>query len=189
VKWGSFAAWVGGLIGRIPFLPHIDGPIVTATLFASAIGVPAAYHLWESKWLARETPLPMAAPPRAVRLYQHLVNYIQSLLILTIPVTAAFVFLVAVGYTRNPLLDMPTLEIAAFDAFFNQAAVFYGYFFTFTLALAFVVALIFMKGYAKGLFTVVTLIIALQLLYYLNTPGVAEFIRDASQTTQAQHSD
>jgi len=153
VRWNDFAAWIGGLIGMIPFLPELDAEVVNCIIFCVSVGLPSGIAFAIRISQRREAYSPW-------QLY-------ASLSVLIYPLAAALIYYLVVDFSWF-----------RFSGFLD--AVLLGGIISF--AIMFGLALVTLNGYAKGLFLVVTFILTMQVLYWLNTPWLSDQINAAVES-------
>jgi hypothetical protein len=192
VGWNLFAAWVGSLIGTLPFIPDLEPVVVNALLFAGSIGVPSAFAFaggfeerrrsrlsWTPSWLDR----PMAA--------------------------SAFVSMVVVSYLafvwaitgEDPFGVSPLADAASIDGKYNVGdlellfgdldsltGVLSQFSIIFLILTNFCLALWKLKGYARGLIFIAVFILTMQALYWINAPWIADRINDLANSVLSESS-
>jgi len=136
VGWNRVAAFVGRMIGYLPFLPHYSANEVNALLFASTVGIPTVYEYTHGIGAVGGGMYP------ARRFW----------FILLLPL---YYFLYLMVFEVAPHSIMDWLRVSLISAF---------------CAFHWIVALVTMKGYRRGLVYTLTFVLTMQCLYWSHTP-------------------
>jgi hypothetical protein len=165
LAWNDAAAWLGRMVGKAPWLPDLSGDVVTALIFAASLGAPVGYVLAvflfpdgrPSAWTFDKPPPPIGSEaPNAGGL-------IFCVLFAT---TASFAaFLAAATAWREDLL---------FPFLYSGLTVY-----------MFVAACLLLHGFLRGVLLLLTFMGAFQALYWLSTPGLADWVNAATQSVAA----
>jgi hypothetical protein len=165
LAWSDAAAWLGRLIGMAPWLPDLSGDVVAALVLAASLGAPIGYALAgflfpsgrPPAWTFDEDEPPIgSASPSA------------GGLIFCVPLgmTASFAaFLTAVQAWREDL-SLPLL--------YSGLTVY-----------MFVAACFVLNGFLRGVLILLAFMGAFQALYWLNTPGLTDWVNAATASVPA----
>lgn len=160
VQWNHIAAWLGRLVGYLPFLPSLSVDVVNAIVFASSFGIPSGYYLmYKDPYTLRKEEEYGESPESAKRL---IVAFITGLFF------CIYIWIIAIR------LDFLTGSYFS-AAFFSISTLL-------ILRAVFLPALLNMEGYKRGFVYTLTFIATLQCCYWLNTPWLkAEINRLADE--------
>lgn len=192
VGWNGLASLVGNLLGELPFVPAVDPDMVNTVLFAGAFGAPSAIALmmrgkgyvdwgyerakealekmFSSRTLAR-IPWFKAVYFRALELYVENLGSVftrLNLALVVLLVPALFYWVVANGNSVSSVLDPSDADYPLRVLLVATSSLIF--------VLFFFVALITFRGLAKGIFTAVTCVLTLEVLYFLNAPIIAQLV-------------
>lgn len=159
IAWDSVASRMGQLIGTLPFLPQLTAFHVNAAIFTAAFGVPAAYVV-----LRRGASDAPRRPRRSIRSLAAAAILFASVM--------AYAFVGSV-HVRMRIVD---LMIDGSQREANLAGLIFLLVVAAMFVVALLVALVSLKGYARGLVLILSFILTLQVLYYLDAPYLADWI-------------
>lgn len=189
VGWNRVAAGIGDLVGRLPLLPHLSANAVNAFFFASTVGGPAAY-LFIAQRKARiakyQKPRPArpsgfwakigyeyATIPVAVFRYFAKTSRGSWILVIGFAFAAFFVpgyayFMISEGIVYGQVQNPSALETFFYWFFIIRISLFE--------AILLNIAFFEVKGFAKGVFTFVTCLLALEVMYLVGGPEFRDFV-------------
>ncbi len=153
VGWNEVCRWIGSIVGEIPFLPDLSDTQVSTIVFATTVGVPVAINFYVQRRFARTEK----------ESYSKFTENFFEILLCIFPIVFLVLFyhsLVTVGLPR---------ELVSILIFIPGALLFIG---------SWVWAILVLHGYGRGVLYSVTFILMMELLYMLNTPWLADQIRN-----------
>ncbi len=168
VGWREVAGWIGSALGKLPLIPHISADVVNGAVFTASVGVPAGFALIRlgNSQSAVNRLDEFGIPRWSLWGFGATVPFFLYGIYMTATVPGYLETWQGRAEEQGEILSLVEVSILSL----------------FVLA-AFLCALITLKGYARGLIVFVSFVITLQLLYWINTPWLADFIRSISTNT------
>lgn len=180
LAWGETTAWIGWRLGRLPFIPELSSELVNTVVFFSVIGIPSGIVssrlIYENilvqigKWSSNPKTVKELAANFVLISVVVPFSLLRLIGAFSVPTVAFLISQVAFDPAR------PTTELDEIIDFDGDHYWTVRITITALILIPFLVSLYSLKGYAKGLFTIVSLLGALELLYWANAPGLPMWI-------------
>lgn len=173
VGWNEVAAYLGTLIGTLPLIPRVPAGILNALLFASSVGIPAGMGGFLSmRSSAVRIPAGMGG---FLEMWRWFLGHLKWTTIVVMPLLFFGTYLLFLDPLFAQFFPWPPTW------FFRLVSLSWiRWLLLFTLAFYVYVALVNIRGFARGVVLLTTTVVTLQIMYYLNVPGVGKWINDTS---------
>lgn len=175
VGWNGVVGYLGRLIGQLPFLPNFSADAINALLFTSTVGLPGAFVIAQ-RLRTSSVGVWVLVPMCASVVIATYVAYVISIA----PYNPSYYTLISPdGHQSGPWFE--SFVVRARQSFPVVCGM------LLAVAVSFLGALLFLKGFARGVIVLASFILTLQVLYWLNAPWVGDVIRETANTTLRDH--
>lgn len=161
VAWDQTMAGIGLLIGKLPYVPDVPAVVVDGFIFFSAIGLPIFIALFRSSSQIVEHHTRNTFSPQNFSIFGLVYSILVLILMAFSLISNFFILTVLYILTKYYSLDVNEWQLVVLISCY--LALFY-------------YALKNIRGYAKGLFFVVTFCLAVEVLYLISHPNFSFWI-------------
>jgi len=186
--WNNVAEWIGALVGRLPLLPTLSASTVNAIVITSSLIIPGAFALYKMEVMISDdwwffVILTLGGAVALIRwlalsMPTDLMSLVSMAVVFWILLGSVFIF-----FPKSNLARPWSIGVLAGFCVVGLVALSIGmpgYWAPMVAGVGLLAAAANLRGYWRGVVFVMTFVAMMQILYWLNTPGLSDIIRDAS---------